>query len=69
MHHESPTRALARSSSAFAEFHAAAGHAGPADGCPDCADQLARQRQAAAALRAHQRRTRQQIDSILGRSS
>jgi hypothetical protein len=55
--------------SALAEFHQFAGHAGPADGCADCADQLARQRQAEAALRAHRRRTRAQVDRILGRPS
>jgi hypothetical protein len=63
-----PERATTRPE-AVAEFHRLAGHAGPADGCPDCADQQQRQRQAASALRAHQRQTRQQIDGILGRSS
>jgi hypothetical protein len=50
---------------ALAEFHALAGHAGPADGCQDCADQLQRQRQTATALRTHQRQARQQVDTIL----
>jgi hypothetical protein len=66
-HRQSPTRASARStSSALAEFHDLSGHAGDAADCADCADQLARQRQAEAALRAHRRRIRQQIDRILG---
>jgi hypothetical protein len=70
MRRQSRTRASARStSSALAEFHDLAGHGGPADGCAKCAAQLRRQREAAAALRAHQRRTRQQIDQILRRSS
>jgi hypothetical protein len=68
-HRQSPTRTPARSSVALADFHAIAGHPGTPDGCAECADQLARQRQAASALRARQRRTRQQIDEILGRSS
>jgi hypothetical protein len=49
---------------AIAEFHAASDHAGPAAGCGACAEQLARQREAATALRRHQRRIRQQIDRI-----
>jgi hypothetical protein len=53
---------------ALAEFHALAGHAGPADGCQDCAAKLAQQRQAAAALRAHQRQARQHVDAILGKA-
>jgi hypothetical protein len=70
--HQASSRAPERATTPtdrLVEFHALRGHAGPADGCPDCAAQLARQRQAAAALRTHQRRARQQIDGILGRSS
>jgi hypothetical protein len=52
----------------LAEFHALAGHAGPADGCQDCASAQRRQRQAAAALRAHRRQARQQVDAIVGRA-
>jgi len=51
---------------ALAEFHALAGHAGPADGCQDCAAQGRRQRSAAAALRTRQRQACQQVDVILG---
>ena len=65
---ESTSRSLTRSTSALAEFHALAGHAGPADGCGDCAAQLERQRSAAGALRAHQRQARQQVDAILGKA-
>jgi hypothetical protein len=50
---------------ALAEFHALAGHAGPADGCQDCAAQLQRQRQTATALRTHRHQVRQQVDAIL----
>lgn len=49
----------------LAEFHAAVGHAGSADGCQDCQAQQQRQRQTAAALRGHQRQARQQVDGIL----
>jgi hypothetical protein len=66
MRRQSPTRTVTRSSVALADFHALAGHPGTPDDCADCAAQLERQRQAAAALRAHQRRTRQQVDWILG---
>jgi hypothetical protein len=67
MQGQSPTRASARSTTpALADFHAAACHPGPAEGCPDCAEQLEWQRQAEAALRAHRRAARQQIDGILG---
>ncbi len=52
----------------LAEFHALAGHAGPADGCQHCASQQQRQRSAAAALRTHQRQARQQVDAILGKA-
>src|SRR6266511_4134901 len=62
---QSPTRTVARSTSALAEFHDLAGHAGPADGCEDCQAQQQRQRGSAAALRSHQRQTRQQIDAVL----
>jgi hypothetical protein len=48
-----------------AEFHLAAGHADPADGCQACAGQLERQRHAATALRTHQRQTRQQVDAVI----
>jgi hypothetical protein len=51
--------------SALAEFHGLAGHAGPGDGCQDCAAQLQRQRSATAALRTHRRQARQQVDTIL----
>jgi hypothetical protein len=50
---------------ALAEFHTLAGHAGPADGCQDCAAQQRHQRQGAAALRAHQRHARRHVDAIL----
>ena len=53
------------STSALAEFHALSGHAGEVDDCKTCADQLASQRRAAAALRSHQRRTRQRVDAII----
>jgi hypothetical protein len=66
---ESTSRALTRSTSALTEFHTLSGHPGTVDACQDCVDQLKRQRAAAAALRAHQRRTRQRIDGILGRRS
>ena len=62
---QSPTRTAARSTSALAEFHDLAGHGGPADGCQDCAGQLERQRQAASALRSHQRQARQQVDVLI----
>jgi hypothetical protein len=64
-HRQSPTRTVARSTSALAEFHALAGHAGPAEGCQDCAAQLTRQRQAASALRTHQRQARQRVDAVI----
>jgi hypothetical protein len=64
---ESTSRSITRSTSALAEFHALADHAGPADGCQDCAAKLAQQRQAAAALRTHQCQARQHVDAILGR--
>src|SRR6266542_483774 len=51
--------------SSRAGFCALSGHAGPTDGCPDCAAQLQRQRRAAAALRTHQRHTRQQVDVLI----
>jgi len=51
--------------SALAQFHALAGHAGPTDGCRDCADQLKRQRSATTALRTHQNQARQHVDAIL----
>jgi hypothetical protein len=63
---KSTSRSLARSTSAFADFHDLAGHAGPADGCGACQAQQQRQNQGAAALRNHQRQTRQRIDAILG---
>ncbi len=62
---QSPTRTVARSTSALAEFHDLAGHAGAVDDCGDCAATEQQQRQAAAALRSHQRQTRQQIDAVL----
>ena len=62
---QSPTRIAARSTSALAEFHALAGHAGPADSCQDCQATQQRQRLTATALRAHQRHARQQVDAIL----
>jgi len=62
---ESTSRSTSRTTSALAEFHALAGHAGPADGCQDCAAQLQRQRSATAALRIHRRQVRQQVDTIL----
>jgi hypothetical protein len=66
MHRQSPTRTVApTSSAALAEFHGLSGHAGPVDGCPDCATQLQRQRQAASALRTHQRQARQQVDALI----
>ncbi len=55
--------------SATLEFHALAGHGGPADGCQDCAGQLQRQRHAAAALRDHQREARRQVDTILRKAA
>jgi hypothetical protein len=63
--HQASSRAPERATSPLAEFHELAGHAGPAAGCQHCADQLAQQRRASGALRAHQRRTRQHIDTIL----
>jgi hypothetical protein len=71
MRNKRTSRSLTRSSStssALAEFHALAGHAGPADGCQKCAGQQRRQRQTASALRTHQRQARQQVDTILGRA-
>jgi hypothetical protein len=62
---ESTSRAIARSTSALAEFHDLSGHAGPADSCMDCETVQQQQRQARAALRSHQRRTRQRVDAIL----
>ncbi len=50
---------------ALAEFHALAGHDGPADGCQTCTAQQRRQRGSAAALRTHRRQTRQRVDAIL----
>jgi len=61
---KSPTLPAAPTS-ALGEFHALAGHGGPADGCQDCQAQQQRQRHAAAALRSHQRQTRQQVDAVL----
>jgi hypothetical protein len=49
----------------LAEFHQLSGHPGPVHACQTCAGQLARQRQAATALRRHQRQTRHRIDRIL----
>jgi hypothetical protein len=63
---DTTSRTLTRSSSALAEFHDLAGHAGPADGCQDCAAADQQRRQSTAALRAHQRQARQQVDAILG---
>jgi hypothetical protein len=65
---ESTSRSTSRTTSALAEFHALAGHGGPADGCQECATQLQRQRQTATALRTHQRQARQQVDVILGKA-
>lgn len=65
---KSTSRSLTRSSSALAEFHALAGHAGSADGCQDCAASLDLQHEAAAALRTHQRQARQRVDAILGQA-
>jgi len=62
---ESTSRSITRSTSALAEFHTLAGHAGPADGRRDCAAQQRHQRQGAAALRAQQRHTRRHVDAIL----
>ncbi len=62
---ESTSRSLTRSTSALAEFHALAGHAGAADGCQKCASAQRRQRSAAATLRTHQGQARQQVDAIL----
>jgi hypothetical protein len=70
--HQASSRASARATTPtdrLAEFHELAGHPGDVDGCADCAAVLDAQRRAAAALRAHQRRTRQQVDAILRRSS
>jgi len=66
--HQSPTLPAALIS-ALVEFHTLAAHPGPADGCQDCAAQLERQRHAAAALRAHQRQTRQQVDALIDSDS
>jgi hypothetical protein len=63
---ESTSRASARSISALAEFHGLADHAGPADGCQECAAQ--RQRQTATALRTRQRQVRQRVDATLGKA-
>ena len=60
-----PGRDTTAQNPALDEFHALSGHAGPADGCPDCAAQLQRQRRADAALRTHQRHTRQQVDVLI----
>ena len=51
------------------EFHALAGHAGPAQGCQGCAAQRRRQRSAVAALRSHQRQTRSHADTILRKAA
>jgi hypothetical protein len=66
MRSKSTSRSVALSTGTLAEFHALAGHAGPADGCQECAAQLQRQRQTATALRTHQRQARQQVDVIFG---
>jgi hypothetical protein len=62
---ESTSRGFTRSTSALAEFHTLAGHAGPADGCQKCASTQRRQRSATTALRTHQRQARQHVDAIL----
>ncbi len=66
---KSTSRSFVRSTEAVAEFHALAGHAGPADGCQDCASAQQCQRSAAAALRTHQRQARHQVDAILGKAA
>jgi hypothetical protein len=66
---ESTSRSLTRSTSALAEFHTHAGHAGTADGCQDCASARRRQRSAAAALRTHQGQARQHVVAILGQAA
>jgi hypothetical protein len=63
------TESNASPATRLAEFHALAGHAGPANGCQKCAAQSRRQRSAAAALRTQQRQTRQQIDTILRKAA
>ena len=60
-----PGRDTTAQNPALAEFHDLIGHPGPADGCPDCTAQQQRQRSSAAALRGHQRRTRQRVDAVL----
>ena len=50
---------------ALAEFHMLSSHGGPAASCRLCAEQDARQRSTSAALRTHQRQTRQRVDAIL----
>jgi hypothetical protein len=64
-HTARPLTRPSSTSSALAEFHALAGHAGPAGGCQKCAGQQRRQRQTASALRTHQRQAREQVDTIL----
>ncbi len=54
---------------AVAEFHVLAGHPGPADGCQDCHATQQRQRQAAASLRTHQLKARQQAEEILRKAA
>jgi hypothetical protein len=66
MHQHPPTRATARSTSALAEFHGLAGHAGAADDCADCAAVLDAQRRANAAFRRHQRDLSRRVRRILG---
>jgi hypothetical protein len=54
-----------KSTGPLPEFHALAGHVGPAQGCQKCAIQLRWQRSATAALRAH----RQHVDTILRKAA
>jgi hypothetical protein len=58
-----------KSTGPLPEFHALAGHAGPAVGCQKCAAQSRRQRSAAAALRTHQCQAHQRIDTILRKAA
>jgi hypothetical protein len=69
MRSKSTSRSVTLSTDAIVEFHALAGHAGPTDGCQDCAARLERQRRGAAELRSHQRQTRQRIDAILRKAA
>jgi hypothetical protein len=58
-----------KSTGPLAQFHALAGHAGPAHGCRKCTTQLRQQRSATAAFRSHRRQARQHVHTILRKAA